>query len=292
MALIDSLIALYNEAYENREPLCDGYPLLDSPVGVLTIVAVYLMVVWQGPKLMQHRRPVDLKGIIIVYNIVMVFVSAFICFGGIYAIVCIGGLKVFCEGSNNTFNFDDEKRRYYYVNLAWLFFISKLVEFLDTVFFIVRKKNNHVSFLHVYHHTTTALFTWTGLKFFTGGNNIVYGVVNSFIHVVMYTYYALAAFGPEMTKYLWWKKYLTRLQISQFMIFITYGLWNEIYGCPFSKTFVYLTFVHIFIILLLFINFYVQCYNRAQVKARAKVNGRYLRAEELSNVGDAVKKLN
>jgi len=29
----------------------------------------------------------------------------------------------------------------------------------------------------------------------------------------MYSYYFLAALGPEMQKYLWWKKYLTRLQI-------------------------------------------------------------------------------
>jgi len=29
----------------------------------------------------------------------------------------------------------------------------------------------------------------------------------------MYTYYGLAAIGPHMQKYLWWKKYLTKLQL-------------------------------------------------------------------------------
>ncbi|XP_059146319.1 elongation of very long chain fatty acids protein 4-like [Physella acuta] len=154
------------------------------------------------------------------------------------------------------------------------------------VFFIVRKKNNQVSFLHVYHHTVTALVTWTALRFFTGGNNIVYSLVNSFTHVVMYTYYTLAALGPWTAKYLWWKIYLTRLQISQFIIFIAYGVWNQLYGCPFSKTAVYLILVHILMNLLLFINFYVQCYNRAQA------NHRNLRAEGKSNVTNAVKKLN
>ena len=37
--------------------------------------------------------------------------------------------------------------------------------------------------------------------------------VNSFIHVLMYTYYGLSALGPHMQKYLWWKRYLTVMQL-------------------------------------------------------------------------------
>lgn len=37
--------------------------------------------------------------------------------------------------------------------------------------------------------------------------------INAAIHVVMYLYYALAAFGPKIQKYLWWKKYLTIIQM-------------------------------------------------------------------------------
>ena len=39
------------------------------------------------------------------------------------------------------------------------------------------------------------------------------GLINSLVHVVMYLYYGLAAFGPNMAKYLWWKRYLTSLQL-------------------------------------------------------------------------------
>ena len=41
---------------------------------------------------------------------------------------------------------------------------------------------------------------------------------NSVIHIIMYTYYFLASYGPKYRKYLWWKKYLTLLQIIQFTI--------------------------------------------------------------------------
>jgi len=39
------------------------------------------------------------------------------------------------------------------------------------------------------------------------------GMVNSWIHAVMYFYYGLAAIGPSMQKYLWWKKHMTTLQL-------------------------------------------------------------------------------
>lgn len=29
----------------------------------------------------------------------------------------------------------------------------------------------------------------------------------------MYTYYMLSAIGPQMRKYLWWKKYMTMIQL-------------------------------------------------------------------------------
>jgi len=38
-------------------------------------------------------------------------------------------------------------------------------------------------------------------------------MVNSFIHTLMYVYYGLAAVGPSMQKYLWWKRYMTKLQL-------------------------------------------------------------------------------
>jgi GNS1/SUR4 family len=39
------------------------------------------------------------------------------------------------------------------------------------------------------------------------------GMINSGIHALMYAYYALAALGPSMQKYLWWKKHMTTLQL-------------------------------------------------------------------------------
>lgn len=48
---------------------------------------------------------------------------------------------------------------------------------------------------------------------FAGGHSTFFGLINTFVHVVMYTYYLLAAMGPKYQKYIWWKKYLTTFQM-------------------------------------------------------------------------------
>ena len=51
----------------------------------------------------------------------------------------------------------------------WWFYFSKLLEFMDTFFFILRKKNGQISFLHVYHHATMFPLWWIGIKWVAGG---------------------------------------------------------------------------------------------------------------------------
>lgn len=51
----------------------------------------------------------------------------------------------------------------------WWYFISKGIEYLDTVFFILRKKFSQVTFLHVYHHCTMFTLWWIGIKWVAGG---------------------------------------------------------------------------------------------------------------------------
>lgn len=77
----------------------------------------------------------------------------------------------------------------------------------------MRKKYDHVSTLHVIHHGVMPMSVWFGVKFTPGGHSTFFGLLNTFVHIIMYTYYMLAAMGPSLKKYLWWKKYLTALQM-------------------------------------------------------------------------------
>ncbi|XP_026047161.1 elongation of very long chain fatty acids protein 4-like [Astatotilapia calliptera] len=102
----------------------------------------------------------------------------------------------------------------------WRYFISKGIEYLDTVFFILRKKFNQVTFLHVYHHCSMFTLWWIGIKWVAGGQSFFGAHMNAMIHVLMYLYYSLASCGPKIQKYLWWKKYLTIIQMIQFHVTI------------------------------------------------------------------------
>lgn len=97
----------------------------------------------------------------------------------------------------------------------YYYFLAKITELLDTVFFVLRKKEKQQSFLHVYHHSIMVFVTWTALKYEPSYRLVFIGFLNSFVHIIMYTYYALASF-PSLTKYLWWKKYITSMQLVSF----------------------------------------------------------------------------
>lgn len=100
---------------------------------------------------------------------------------------------------------------------CWWYYFSKFTEFFDTIFFVMRKRYDQVSTLHVIHHGIMPVSVWWGVKFTPGGHSSFFGFLNTFVHIIMYTYYMLAAMGPHMQKYLWWKRYLTVLQMVGFI---------------------------------------------------------------------------
>ena len=97
--------------------------------------------------------------------------------------------------------------------------------------------------------------------------------LNSLVHVVMYGYYFLAALGPAMRPYLWWKKYLTIFQLVQFVciavksLVVVLGIVDCAY--PWQMSLVWFFLVAMFFYL--FMEFYLQEYNVAAKKKAAAV---------------------
>ena len=85
-------------------------------------------------------------------------------------------------------------------------------------------------------------------------------MVNSFIHVLMYSYYGLSALGPSVTKYLWWKKYLTILQLIQFTTALILGINGIRSGCDFPLWMQYALVIYMISFIVLFGNFYIKAY--------------------------------
>jgi elongation of very long chain fatty acids protein 7 len=110
-------------------------------------------------------------------------------------------------------------------------------------------------------HNVPSLSVWWGVKFAPGGHATFFGFFNTGVHIIMYTYYMLAAMGPQYQKYLWWKKYLTVFQMVQFVTVMLHAfqllLWNP---CGFSYSFVWLIALHAIMFFFLFKNFFDQAY--------------------------------
>lgn len=96
---------------------------------------------------------------------------------------------------------------------TYMYYIAKIADLLDTVFFILRKKTGHVSFLHIYHHSLMVGAMYVAVNFLPGGHSWLLAFINSLVHVVMYAYYLLAARWPTLPSLGDWKRLVTQIQM-------------------------------------------------------------------------------
>ncbi|KAJ9601425.1 hypothetical protein L9F63_000449, partial [Diploptera punctata] len=152
---------------------------------------------------------------------------------------------------------------------CWWYYFSKFTEFFDTLFFILRKKNNQVSNLHVIHHGCMPMSVWLGMKFAPGGHSTFFALLNTFVHIIMYFYYMLSAMGPKYQKYIWWKKYLTTLQMVQFVLIFAHQFQIVFYkDCNYPRGFMVWIGLHGVMFLFLFSDFYKNSYIKSSTKSR------------------------
>lgn len=244
---------------EYGDPRAKRFPLMDNPLPTFGLVGLYLSwVLVVGPMFMRDRKPFQLRQTLIVYNAFQVLLSAYM----FYEHLMAGWLNLYnlkCQ----PVDYSDGPMSKRMLNLCYIYFLSKLTEFADTIFFVLRKKTSQITWLHVYHHSLTPLETWVLVKFIAGGNATFPNLLNNFVHVCMYFYYMMSAMGPEYSKFLWWKKYMTELQIAQFILCIGHTI-RALFStqCKFSKFISTLLLLNSLIFFCLFMNFYIQSYKK------------------------------
>ncbi|XP_064187266.1 elongation of very long chain fatty acids protein 2 isoform X3 [Anguilla rostrata] len=177
----------------------------------------------------------------------------------------VGGYRLQCQNLDSAGDADIRIAK-----VLWWYYFSKLIEFLDTIFFVLRKKNNQISFLHVYHHASMFNIWWCVLNWIPCGQSFFGPTLNSFIHVLMYSYYGLSTI-PSMHRYLWWKRYLTQAQLIQFVLTITHTLSAAVKPCGFPIGCLLFQSSYMTTLVILFVNFYVQTYRKRQKGEEEKV---------------------
>ncbi|CAO1390131.1 unnamed protein product [Diamesa serratosioi] len=248
---------------------------MGNPYPLIGLLAVYLWFVkFAGPRfelsflasenklifvyffrMMENRKPMDLKTIIIAYNIFQIASCAFI----VYIVRFKSHYYAFtfketwqCITTGHSVN-----------SIHWKMFgfFVRTIELVETVFFVLRKKQNQVSNLHVYHHVSTLLLVWAFFKYNSTKMELFIFVLNSIIHIIMYSYYLLTVF-KVLEKYLKkFKPIMTSMQLIQFLLILGQCIAAMMPSCKQSKLF-YVMFVNIVILTTMFGNFYRENYTK------------------------------
>ncbi|XP_028300038.1 elongation of very long chain fatty acids protein 1b isoform X3 [Gouania willdenowi] len=249
---------IYNFVLAGFDPRLNNYLLMQSPVPMTVILLCYLFfVLYLGPRIMANRKPFQLKEAMIFYNFLLVALSIYI----VYEFLMSGWATTYtwrCDAIDTS----DSPQALRMVQVAWLFWFSKIIELMDTIFFVLRKKHGQITFLHIFHHSFMPWTWWWGICYAPGGMGSFHAMVNSSVHVIMYFYYGLSAAGPRFQKYLWWKKYMTAIQLIQFVLVslhVTQYYFMDTCDYQFPMI-IHLVWMYGTFFFVLFSNFWIQAY--------------------------------
>ncbi|KAK8780071.1 hypothetical protein V5799_018586 [Amblyomma americanum] len=246
-----------------RDPRTADWALVGNVQFIVLLLSSYVYIVTiGGPRFMKRRKPFDqVKPVIVVYNASMVLLNCYFVWAFLTRTYLGGGYSIICQGID--FDARDEATMSLLTHCL-LYFWVRVADLLDTVFFVLRKKQSHVSLLHVVHHVLVVFNGWYGLAYGSDGHAAFAVIFNSSVHVIMYSYYFLSLLGPSVRKHLWWKRYLTQLQMIQFVILIVHVLIPLFIDCGYPRMHILIGLPQGFFFLIMFLRFYAKAYGDAK----------------------------
>jgi len=214
----------------------NAHIILFTAAAVLYLPSIYLLKKWMEP-----RKAYDLTNVLRFWNVLM------------WAFSTVGTYFTLIEPALNGFSLLQRFQTHYgalgvyatplhtFLCSSWcyrsgnvafavmIFDISKVFEFTDTAFILLRKRP--LIFLHYYHHIITMLFCWYtnqyGHFFNCGGYS--FATMNYLVHSAMYGYYALRSFNIRPS----FDIFITVAQILQMVVGIFVLLFTA--QCPGEK---------------------------------------------------------
>jgi len=284
-----------------------GYPAEDfrfvpgqTPISDLKtcsiILVSYYIIIFGGREVMRNREPFKLSFLFKVHNFYLTAISGLLL--ALFAeqlIPTVWRHGLFYAICDHKGGWTQPLVLLYYLN-----YLTKFLELIDTCFLFLKKKP--LTFLHTYHHGATALLCYTQL---IGNTSVSWPVItlNLTVHVVMYWYYFQSARGIRI----WWKKYITMMQIIQFVLdlgFIyfasytyftsTYWPWMPNAGKCAGEEFAAISGICIITsYLFLFILFYIATYKKPVPKGRRRATSALveMKDEKVPTVGEAKRRL-
>jgi len=186
------------------------------------LAAAYLALAHIGPTVLKDLPPQKLSGAKIVYNLAQVVVCS---------IVALNLLPYFCsaEHSWGLSIVPNETVEWW----VFVYYCCKLLDFLDTFFMVLGKKTSQLTVLHLWHHASIVpLFGYFLSAGLGAGFVCTLPLLNSLVHVLMYSHYLATSLFTFTPREMWWKPWLTGAQIGHHLLLMVLMVANLVYGNP------------------------------------------------------------
>lgn len=188
-----------------------------------------------------------LTAVVVLYNVLCVVLSAVSLYGFGRGLLAHGALY----GNDHV-----DPAGWQEWGIGWGFTVyrqTKYLELLDTLWMVLKGNRRQITFLHVFHHSTMLVLADVGLKEAPFPSVSIILMLNSLVHVFMYTYYAARVAHLDVPDRI--KRAITELQLAQFFIGLLYSAVGR-----FVDNFCVYSLLYGFSMTALFLNFYVKAY--------------------------------
>lgn len=103
--------------------------------------------------------------------------------------------------------------------LGWVYTMTRLFEFCDTIFYVLHKRQSRVSLMHVYHHSMVPFVCWLSFKH----NGMIplirlYLLLNTALHSITYGYFVVTSLVPSLRTVRTLKTMVLRAEMIHFAI--------------------------------------------------------------------------
>lgn len=157
---------------------------MGSPYPLIMIFGIYLLVVLKlGPMFMENREAYNLNVVKRSYNLYQICSCICVSAGSLvsnYKFIWTLGWK--CE--------PDWSEQAYILDIGCLIFfllyiLLRLSEIIETIIFVLCKKQTQITFLHCYHHIAVVFVIWISFKYSGHSREVFIALVNTTVHSVM-----------------------------------------------------------------------------------------------------------
>jgi len=203
-----------------------GGPFSDVHWAIPLLFTVgYLCLVFFGVRIMEYRPPVR-SGVfewMVVYNAAQALLNLGLTFSLLMEVWKLGYRWPWGN------ELDSSQNGHRLGSLIWLHYHCRHLDLLDTLFMILRKKFQRISFVHVYLRLLNLWAWYVACRFACGGDTYFAALVNAACQVIVYAYYVIYLCVQSGVPF-FRRARVAEIQVFQFVICGLHALFVLWYG--------------------------------------------------------------